>query len=97
MKKDLKSMAAARQGAKDVRESVQNEAKLTEEQLKRQASELSQLSEEELYSELFKNVGEAKKRGELKEEDIDGFMRMVSPMLNDEQRARLSELAEKIR
>lgn len=97
MKKDLKSMAAARQGARDGRGDAQNEAKLTEEQLKRQASELSQLSEEELYSELFKNVGEAKKRGELKEEDIDGFMRMVSPMLNDEQRARLSELAEKIR
>ena len=97
MKKDLKSMAAARQGTNNGREYEQNEAKLTEEQLKRQASELSQLSEEELYTELFKNVGEAKRKGELKGEDIDGFMRMVSPMLNDEQRAKLTELAEKIR
>ena len=96
MKKDLKSMAAARQVAREG-EYEQNAEKLTEEQLKRQASELSMLSEEELYSELYKNVGEAKRKGELSGEDIDGFMRMVSPMLSDEQRAKLLELAEKIR
>ena len=97
MKRDLKSMAKNRGNAEN---NVKNNAKkqgLSQDELKRQTQELSQLSEGELYEQLFKNAREAKEKGELSGSDIDGFLSMVSPMLNEEQRRRLTELAEKIR
>ena len=93
MKRDLKSMAKNRGNS-------ENDAKkqgLSQDELKRQTQELSQLSEGELYEQLFKNAREAKEKGELSGSDIDGFLSMVSPMLNEEQRRRLAELTEKIR
>lgn len=93
MKRDLKSMAKNKGNS-------ENDAKkqgLSQDELKRQTQELSQLSEGELYEQLFKNAREAKEKGELSGSDIDGFLSMVSPMLNEEQRRRLTELTEKIR
>ena len=93
MKRDLKSMAKNRGNA-------ENNAKkqgLSQDELKRQTQELSQLSEGELYEQLFKNAREAKEKGALSGSDIDGFLSMVSTMLNEEQRKRLQELPEKIR
>ncbi len=93
MKRDLKSMAKNKGNS-------ENDAKkqgLSQDELKRRTQELSQLSEGELYEQLFKNAREAKEKGELSGSDIDGFLSMVSPMLNEEQRRRLTELTEKIR
>ena len=93
MKRDLKSMAKNKGNS-------ENDAKkqgLSQDELKRQTQELSQLSEGELYEQHFKNAREAKEKGELSGSDIDGFLSMVSPMLNEEQRRRLTELTEKIR
>lgn len=94
MKRDLKSMAKNRGEAIN---GAKIQGGLSQDELKRQTRELSQLSEGELYEQLFKNAREAKEKGELSGSDIDGFLSMVSPMLNEEQRRRLTELTEKIR
>ncbi|MFR9206845.1 MAG: hypothetical protein ACLVKR_00305 [Lachnospiraceae bacterium] len=41
--------------------------------MREKAEEFSKLSEGELYSELFKNVDEAKKSGNLSSNDLDNF------------------------
>lgn len=65
--------------------------------MRKKAEEFSKLSEGELYSELFKNVDEAKKSGNLSSNDLDNFLKTVAPMLNKEQMDKMNDLINKIK
>ncbi len=55
------------------------------------------MSEGELISELMKNVSSAKNNGTFSAEQIDDFVRFVSPNLDDASRKRLAELVNMIK
>ncbi len=110
MKRDLRSMGKNQnmnrrpvnnqqsqrpQNQKPKQPSEQNGSK--EEDVRKKAEEFSKLSEGELYSELFKNVDEAKKSGNLSSNDLDNFLKTVAPMLNKEQMDKMNDLINKIK
>ena len=110
MKRDLRSMGKNQnmnrrpannqqpqrpQDQKPKQASEQNGSK--EEDVRKKAEEFSKLSEGELYSELFKNVDEAKKSGNLSSNDLDNFLKTVAPMLNKEQMDKMNDLINKIK
>ena len=82
------------QNQKPKQASEQNGSK---EDVRKKAEEFSKLSEGELYSELFKNVDEAKKSGNLSSNDLDNFLKTVAPMLNKEQMDKMNDLINKIK
>ncbi|MCM1368426.1 MAG: hypothetical protein NC184_06445 [Roseburia sp.] len=55
------------------------------------------MSGDRLMSELMKNVAAAKGNGTFSEEQIDEFVRFVSPQLDDASRERLNELVSMIK
>ncbi len=90
MKKDLRSFAGMAQKAEKIAETMGNQT--AAEQLKRFEGK----SEEELFSELMREVNKGKAEGTFNAEKLSGFVRQVSPMLNAEQKKRLSELIARI-
>ena len=55
------------------------------------------MSASQLNSELLRVVAEAKRNGTFSEETLDGFVDFVSSSLDDDSRARLSELVREIK
>lgn len=54
-------------------------------------------SESELYRELSEKAFQAKREGTLSNAQIDDFVRKVSPILSEEQRAKLKALSEELK
>ena len=92
-KQEVKNDEVPKQEAKNLNKTPA----ISEEEVKKKTEELSKLSEGELYSELFKNVDEAKKSGSFTAEEVDNFLNTVSPMLTKEQLDKMNSLINKIK
>ena len=55
------------------------------------------LSQQDLYKELFNQASELKSQGKLDENMLNTLSSTLSPMLNDEQRQLLNSLIERIK
>lgn len=55
------------------------------------------MNEEQLLSELFKNVAAEKRNGTFSAETLDEFVSFVSPSLDEKSRERLTELVSMIK
>lgn len=55
------------------------------------------LSQNELYSELFKQAGELKSQGKLDDKTLNMLSNTLAPMLNNEQRELLNNLINRIK
>ena len=89
MKRDLRGMAAKQKGEAP-------KQGFSEEKLKEKTRELSGLSEDELIKKLFSDVGEAKKTGDFSREKLSEFINKVSPRMNEEQKKKLNDIANKL-
>lgn len=65
--------------------------------LKSFASKYEGSSEDELLSEIIKQAEQGRKKGTLKDSDIENFKNMLMPMLNKEQREKLLKVIETIK
>ena len=54
-------------------------------------------SENELLSAIFKEAEKGRKNGTLKDEDIEKFVSLLAPMLDDKKRKKLYSIAEKLK
>ena len=61
-------------------------------QVRAQMSQFEGKSEQELMSELMRSVEQGKQDGSFTPEAAEAFMKKVSPMLDDAQRARMRQL-----
>lgn len=52
---------------------------------------------DELLTAIYKEAKKGKKNGTLKNSDIDGFVAMLSPMLDDKKRRILIKVAEDLK
>ena len=55
------------------------------------------MSEAELITEVFKIINEKKKNGTFNPNDIDNLAKMISPLLNDEQKRKMEQLIQLIK
>lgn len=55
------------------------------------------LSQEELYSELFSQASNLKSQGKLDSQMLENFSTTLAPMLNDEQKKLLNSIIERIK
>ena len=55
------------------------------------------LSQQDLYKELFTQASELKSKGKLDNDMLNTLSSTLSPMLNDEQRELLNQLIERIK
>ena len=65
------------------------EKSIVENNFRKTAESYAQKSDEELLSEIVKTARQGKANGSITNEELHRFASNVSPMLNDEQRARL--------
>lgn len=66
-------------------------------QVKETIDKYSGYSEEQLMQELSTRVSQQKQQGKFNENELEGFINKVSPMLNREQRRKLADVAKKIK
>lgn len=99
MARDLKNFA--RRKGKNVDEriakEIPREKQAEAQQIQEQIAQYEGKSEDELFSALLEQVEQGKRDGSFTEEGLRSFIQSVSPMLMDEQRQRLGEIANKIR
>ena len=55
------------------------------------------MSENDLMSRLISSVAQGKQDGTFSEEMLSNFIKQASPMLTDEQRNKMNEIAEKLK
>ena len=67
------------------------------ESVRRQFGELSGKSESELLTRLFGEIEAGKQDGSFSAEKLSDFMSKVSPMLTEEQRARMESIVKTIK
>ena len=67
-----------------------------EENIREKVDYYSNMSENQLYEELFKEVVKGKQNGTLTKEGLMNFYNMVTPMLNEQQRLKLDEIIKKL-
>ena len=65
--------------------------------LKRVASKYEGASEDELIDAIILEARKAKSEGRLSEQEITNFVNMISPMLNDLQRSKLTSVIKQIK
>lgn len=99
MARNLKNFA--RHKGKNVDEKIRNEIPKDQQQRARQLEEdISRYegkSEDELFNTLLAQVEQGKRDGSFTSEGLSSFIKSVSPMLTEEQRAKLHNIANKIR
>lgn len=99
MAKNLKNFAQHK--GKNVDERIRNEIPKDQQERARQLEEdISQYegkSEDELFGTLLSQVERGKRDGSFTAEGLNSFISSVSPMLTEEQRAKLHNIANKIR
>ena len=54
-------------------------------------------NEDELLQELLATAAKSKQDGSLNDESLKAFQKTVEPMLNDEQKAKLKDIMERIK
>lgn len=54
-------------------------------------------SETELLAAIYKEAEKSRKRGTLTDGDIDNFVKMLSPMLDDKKRKKLIHVANELK
>ena len=64
--------------------------------IRKTAEKYAQKNDPDLLREILQAANNGKKDGSLSEEKLRQFVTSVSPMLNDEQRARLNSVVEMI-
>ena len=52
--------------------------------------------QDKLVQDIYKNVANQKKQGKLSNEQIEQFVKNVSPMLNQNQKKKLNELVKQL-
>lgn len=55
------------------------------------------LSENDLMAKLLSSVQKGKQDGTFSEEMLNNFIQQASPMLNDEQRSKMSQIAQMLK
>ena len=66
----------------------------TKDDLRKTAESYAQKTDNELLSEIIKTAQKGKADGSISNEDLNRFATSVSPMLNEEQRARLQSVLD---
>lgn len=64
--------------------------------VRKKAEEYAAKSDDELLKEIMKTASQGKANGTLNEEQLKAFAQSVSPMLNEEQKARLKNVLDMI-
>ena len=78
------------------KQNEQNTDSIDKDALRKTAEEYSEKSDSELLGEIMKAAKQGKRDGTLNKEQINQFIKNVSPMLNQEQRQRLQQVVEMI-
>ncbi len=78
------------------KQSEQKTDAIDQDTLRKTAEAYSGKSDEELLGEIMKAAKQGKTNGTLDTEQINQFIKNVSPMLNQEQRQRLQSVVEMI-
>ncbi len=98
MARDLKNFA--RRKGKNVDEQIvreiPQEKQAQAQELKEQISQYEGKSEDELFTALLAQVEQGKRDGSFSEEGLHSFIQSVSPMLDEQQRQKLNEIADQI-
>ena len=55
------------------------------------------MSEAELITEVFKIINEKKRNGTFNPQDIDNLAKIISPLLNEEQKKKMEQLIQLIK
>ena len=92
---DLLSFLAKQRNGQNEKKTEGPSAKV-EKDLQEKISQYEGKSREELMEELLTSVDAAKKDGTFTKEALEEFKSKVAPMLNEEQRERLDEIAKKL-
>lgn len=74
-----------------------DDLKKTEKKVEDMYNKYKGKSEDELISELYKNIEKQKKDGTFNYENIENMAKKLSPFLNQNQRKKMQELLENIK
>ena len=77
-------------------QSASTQAENLNDNIRKTAEEYANKSDSDLLRDIMQAANNSKKDGRLSEDKLRQFVASVSPMLNDEQRARLNSVVEMI-
>jgi|GEM_PF-749664 len=95
LERESEQRKASRQNVQDNQNTYTKQTK--EEQVEKLVNDYAGKNENELISELLREVAKGKANGTLSNNDIDNFYQQAFPMLTVEQRQRLNEIIKLIR